>query len=79
MQSRWLNAAPILLEAEDDIFIYMSLLVEHRKRIYSANVLESLNKEVQRRTNVVGGLPDKVSMIHLVGELLQEQDNQWEV
>jgi transposase-like protein len=79
MQPRWLNAAQILLEAEDDILAYMSFPVEHWKRIYSNNVLERLHKEVRRRTNVVGVFPDEASVIRLVGAILREQDDEWEV
>jgi putative transposase len=48
-------------------------------RIYSNNVLERLHKEVRRRTNVVGVFPDEASVIRLVGAILQEQDDEWEV
>ena len=79
MQTRWQNAAQLLLEAEDDILAYMSFPVEHWKRIYSNNVLERLHKEVRRRTNVVGVFPGEASVIRLVGAILQEQDDEWEV
>ncbi len=57
----------------------MNFPVEHWKRIYSNNVLERLHKEVRRRTNVVGVFPDEPSVIRLVGAILQEQDDEWEV
>jgi len=79
MQPHWPNAAQILIEAEDDILAYMSFPVEQWKRIYSNNVLERLHKEVRRRTNVVGVFPDEASVIRLVGAILQEQDEEWEV
>jgi putative transposase len=79
MLPRWQNAAQILIEAEDDILAYMSFPVEQWKRIYSNNVPERLHKEVRRSTNVVGVFPDEASVIHLVGAILQEQDEEWEV
>jgi putative transposase len=79
MHTRWQNAAQLLVEAEDDILAYMSFPVEHWKRIYSTNVLERLHKEVRRRTNVVGVFPNEASVIRLVGAILQEQDDEWEV
>ena len=57
----------------------MSFLVEHWKRIYSNSVLERLQKEVRRRTNVVGVFLDEASVIRLVRTILHEQDVEWEV
>ena len=51
----------------------------HWRRIYSTNPLERLNKEVKRRTNVVGIFPDRDSVIRLVGSLLMEIDDEWQI
>jgi transposase-like protein len=50
---------------------------KHWTRIYSTNPLERLNKEVKRRTNVVGVFPDQPSVIRLVGSLLLEINDEW--
>ncbi len=79
MVTRWPKAADVQIDAENDILAYMIFPQEHWKRIYSNNVLERLNKEVKRRINVVGVFPDEPSVIHLVGAILQEQADEWQV
>jgi transposase-like protein len=79
MVIRWPKAAEILINAEEDVLAYMTFPQEHWTRIYSNNVLERLNKEVKRRTNVVGVFPDQASVIRLVGAVLQEQADEWQI
>jgi transposase-like protein len=77
MQRRWPKAAELLTQAEDDILAYMAFPAELWPRIYSTNPLERLNKEVKRRTNVVGVFPDGGSVIRLVGAVLLEIADEW--
>jgi transposase-like protein len=78
MSSRWQKAAEVLERAEDDILAYMAFPQKHWTRIYSTNPLERLNKEVKRRTNVVGVFPDQPSVIRLAGSILMEFDDEWQ-
>lgn len=79
MRSRWPKAAELLAEAEEDILAYMAFPPEHWSRIYSTNPLERLNKEIKRRTYVVGVFPDQPSVIRLVGSVLMEIADEWQV
>lgn len=78
MRRRWPQAAEILERAEDDILAYMAFPQKHWSRIYSTNPLERLNKEVKRRTNVVGVFPNQPSVIRLAGAILMEIDDEWQ-
>ena len=77
LQPHWPKAAQVLLDGEQDVLAYMAFPKEHWTRIYSTNVLERLNKEVKRRTKVVGIFPDQPSVIRLVGSILKEIDEDW--
>ncbi len=79
MQRRWPKAAERLEKAEADILAYMVFPPELWTRIYSTNPLERLNKEVKRRTNVVGVFPDGSSATRLVGAVLLEIADEWQV
>lgn len=65
--------------AEEDVMACMSFREEHWTRIYSTNPLERLNEEVKRRTNVVGVFPDEASVFRLVGSVLIEVWDDWQV
>lgn len=78
MEARWPKAADVLAAGEDDILIYMTFPPEHWTRIYSTNPLERVNREVKRRTNVVGIFPDADAVLRLVGSVLIEVHEEWQ-
>lgn len=79
LETRWPQAAAVLAGGETDVLTYMEFPQEHWTRIYSTNPLERLNKEVRRRTNVVGIFPDVASVLRLVGSILIEVHDEWQV
>lgn len=79
VEERCPRAAELLLEAEDDILAYMNFPEKHWRQIKSTNPLERLNKEIRRRTNVVGIFPNDRAILRLVTMLLVEQNDEWAV
>ncbi len=70
--------AVMLDEARDDLLAFTEFPPQHWQQIWSTNPLERLNKEIKRRTNVVGTFPNPDALLRLTGHVLIEQHDEWE-
>jgi putative transposase len=71
------KVAQLLLDAEADLLGFYSLPREHWTKLRSTNPLERVNREIGRRTDVVGIFPNDAALIRLAGSLLVEQNDEW--
>jgi transposase-like protein len=77
LESRLPKIARLLDEAEDDVLAFYAFPAEHWPKLRSTNPLERFNREIGRRTDVVGIFPDDPSLIRLVSMLAIEANDEW--
>jgi transposase-like protein len=77
LEARLPKIAAMLEEAEDDVLAFYAFPAEHWSKLRSTNPLERFNREIGRRTDVVGIFPDDASLIRLVSMLAIEANDEW--
>jgi transposase-like protein len=79
LTERFPKAAELMLEAKEDVLAFRHFPQPHCKKVWSTKLLERLNEEVKRRTRVVGIFPNDATITRLVGAVLLEQDEHWQL
>jgi len=79
LRARWPKLGNCMDDAEADVLAYMAFPTQHRSKLHSTNPLERLNKEVKRRADVVGIFPNEDSITRLIGAVLLEANDEWQL
>jgi len=79
LAAKFPRAAELMAVAREDVLAFRHIHPQHWKKIWSTNLLESVNEEIKRRTRVVGIFSNDAAITRLVGAVLLEQDEHWQL
>ena len=79
LRPKWPKLAAFIDDSETDVLSHLDFPEQHRSKLHSTNPLERLNKEVKRRADVAGIFPNEAAIIRLIGAVLLEQNDEWQL
>ncbi len=73
------RAAEVMASAREDVLAFRHFPPSHWRKLWSTNLLERFKEEIKRRTRVVGIFPNDAAIVRLVGAVMVEHDEHWQL